>query len=55
MLCPKCKGNGDIFNHTALKIVAGLILAPVTLFFSLALPFTKEPCNICNGKGFINE
>jgi DnaJ-class molecular chaperone len=50
-LCPRCEGKG----HTA-DGLASLILFPLA-FFERNDPkgFTRDPCELCNGTGFVKR
>lgn len=48
MICPKCKGEGKIFDPMSLMLTIGL---PVALMIDADM--TKKDCPVCDGSGFI--
>ena len=54
-ICPKCKGNREVFNPECLFLT---VVIPLAFFMehdeeASNNTFTKKPCPTCRGRGFI--
>lgn len=50
MICPNCKGKGDVMGD--IDWFVGVATLGITALLDAS---KREECNICKGKGLINE